>query len=258
MVKKIIFLYFSLFVIVYILYITPKHSTYWEFRENHYYKQLFARKRALPYFVANEKTVYDLFEPDFDCLSKTRIGATYYGDGPKFMCDVENIPTVGDCVVYSIGSDGDFSFERAIYNRFKCKIHTFDHTGEWSELARLAHSTFHKFGLGYGPDLKPLASLLKHSHVDVLKVDCEGCEWTVFDQIWKDLKEGKYYIGQILIELHHLNFKNVSNFFRGAEESGFYIFSKERNHWGCEGYKCVEYSLIHKKEAKRSHDLMFN
>ena len=34
----------------------------------------------------------------------------------------------GNCLVYSIGSDGEFSFERAIHEKLSphCEIHTFD------------------------------------------------------------------------------------------------------------------------------------
>ena len=32
------------------------------------------------------------------------------------------------------------------------------------------------------------------------------------------------------------------------------LFHKERNHWGCAGYMCVEYALIHVDDARAVFD----
>ena len=206
------------------------------------------------------KIAYDLFEPDYDCNTKTRVGARYFGDGPKFMCDVEVIPPQKKCLVYSVGSNGDFSFETAIFKRFECEIHTFDPTdttGTWKDKAKSAHAVFHDLGLGekkefvkimrtHAQKKKPKCALdtfrnivrsLGHDErmIDVLKIDCEGCEWNVFPDIWKDLEKGVYRIGQILVEVHGTDLKRAIEFFEGARKAGSMIFIKERNHWGYNG-----------------------
>ena len=229
------------------------------------------------------KIAYDLFEPDYDCNTKTRVGARYFGDGPKFMCDVEVIPPQKKCLVYSVGSNGDFSFETAIFKRFECEIHTFDPTdttGTWKDKAKSAHAVFHDLGLGekkefvkimrtHAQKKKPKCALdtfrnivrsLGHDErmIDVLKIDCEGCEWNVFPDIWKDLEKGVYRIGQILVEVHGTDFKRAAEFFEGARKAGYMIFSKERNHWGCNGFNCLEFGLVHLDVANRSASLFGN
>ena len=94
--------------------------------------------------------------------------------------------------------------------------------------------------------------------IDVLKIDCEGCEWNVFPDIWKDLEKGVYRIGQILVEVHGTDFKRAAEFFEGARKAGYMIFSKERNHWGCNGFNCLEFGLVHLDVANRSASLFGN
>jgi Methyltransferase domain len=38
----------------------------------------------------------------------------YYGDGPKFVCGLAFLRNKTDCLVYSIGSNQDDSFERSV------------------------------------------------------------------------------------------------------------------------------------------------
>jgi hypothetical protein len=272
----------------------------WELKHIKHKEVIDARRKATKGHKAFERTdaepndryAYDFFEPDFTCLTKTRVGASDFGDGPKFMCDVEFTPIKNKCLVYSVGSNGDFSFEAAIHRLFQCTIHTFDptekpdHMGEWKSKGKANHAVFHGVGLAgaesfitvkgmhdstvatlhKGEDeepnsqrrLMPLRNIVQHlghdgKHIDVLKVDCEGCEYDAFDKIWGDLARGEYTIGQILVELHGTDFTKINSFFEGATEAGFYVFSKERNHWGCSGWGCVEYSLVHKETAQTAH-----
>ena len=45
-----------------------------------------------------------------------------------------------------------------------------------------------------------------------------------------------------------------ASFFEGADAAGCMLYHKERNHWGCAGYVCVEYALIHVGEARAVFD----
>jgi hypothetical protein len=43
----------------------------------------------------------------------------------------------------------------------------------------------------------------------------------------------------------------LREFFEGADACGLRLFHKERNHWGCQGYACVEFSLVSAESAWR-------
>ena len=46
----------------------------------------------------------------------------------KWVCDLQ-LPAARPCVIYSVGSYGDTSFEKAVHKELpQCQIHTFDHT----------------------------------------------------------------------------------------------------------------------------------
>ena len=61
-------------------------------------------------------------------------------------------------------------------------------------------------------------------------------------------------MSQIQVELHVRQGVSIENFFLAADRASLRIFHKERNHWGCGGYKCVEYSFVSEsflREANR-------
>ena len=64
------------------------------------------------------------YEPDFVCQHERRIGKL--GDGGKWICDPHRIRDQEDCLVYSVGSNDDFSFEQSVLNEIghHCEIHT--------------------------------------------------------------------------------------------------------------------------------------
>jgi hypothetical protein len=55
-------------------------------------------------------------------------------------------------------------------------------------------------------------------------------------------------VNQIQVEMHAYAVDDVAtamyDFFLAADRANFRITHKERNHWGCDGYRCVEYSLV--------------
>merc|ERR1719313_1874251 len=79
--------------------------------------------------------------PSFACPLAERLGAS--GDGGKWVCDPDRIAELAAvdpggegrdrsalqpsaCLVYSFGSNGEASFERAVHKRLpECEIHTF-------------------------------------------------------------------------------------------------------------------------------------
>lgn len=188
------------------------------------------------------------WEPTYFCNRAERIGMD--GDGGKWICDIEEIQR-STCLVYSVGSNKDASFELEIANRLTgCEIHTFDHTiGPWLERPLIRNWTFHFFGLGIGKKLKTLSKIMKqlgHENriIDIFKIDCENCEWDAFYPLVDECSSGSVstiqYIKELNIELHG---RPPYNLIQKFAECGFVLFYKEPNIVGCAG-DCVEISLI--------------
>jgi len=135
------------------------------------------------------------------------------GDGPKWICDVDRIGKVAklrqqqrtrnqvsssqgsECLVYSIGSNGDFKFENAIIDTLGpiCEVHIFD-PGNFAKAGLAEKNIFyHQWGLNssYYPykfkkegdwellTFQETQKKLGHENrtIDIFKIDCEGCEW---------------------------------------------------------------------------------
>ena len=139
-------------------------------------------------------------------------------------------------VVYSVGVGSDITFDRALIERFGCTVHSFDPTPmarEWIAKQDVpGEFAFHPLGLANtdeevafamplqegwdsfslppeGSDeetvecpvrrLETIASGLGHSRINLLKMDIEGFEYGVID----DVLAGPLRPAQWLIEFHH-------------------------------------------------------
>jgi hypothetical protein len=129
------------------------------------------------------------------------------GDGAMWTCDPHRLIKRTDCVIYSVGSDGVFDFEDGIVDLLgskHCEIHVFD-TIDQERVGdpELRNIFFHKWGIHSSYDevynaemvrdglegLKPEFDSLPHTMkdrfleenrtIDILKIDCDGCEWYV-------------------------------------------------------------------------------
>mmetsp|Transcript_10620 Transcript_10620/g.48792 ORF Transcript_10620/g.48792 Transcript_10620/m.48792 type:complete len:316 (-) Transcript_10620:283-1230(-) len=214
----------------------------------------------------HQLSAYDAFEPEWNCEDEARIGAGVVntGDGPKFACGSEVLSSTQNCIVYSIGSNLDFSFEYAVHKIApNCTIHTFDGTVNLTKRAlpnglKEKNIQFHNWNIVsdchtehstisvcvHGT-LKKLNHELKT--ISWLKIDCEGCEHTVIPHFL----ESSVHIDQIMVEMHGTDALKTAELFKTLHNAGMMIFHKERNQWGCQGYNCVEYSLISADLAKK-------
>ncbi len=59
-------------------------------------------------------------------MSDSIIAKSRADDGRKFLCDVGVLRS--PCVIYSFGSNGDYSFEASMLNNTVCDVFTFDCT----------------------------------------------------------------------------------------------------------------------------------
>lgn len=208
------------------------------------------------------------FEPDFTCAHERRIGGM--GDGPKWVCDPHRLKE-NDCLVYSVGSEGNFMFENAIMNEIgkHCEIHTFDPEIQGRPYGHLAPAgvNYHNWGFmsetegkeaqarfysnvnrfqGNFKTMKETIEELGHTGkvIDVFKIDCEGCEWTTY----KGWFNSGATLRQILVEVHNTPIDKVNDFFLGMQKAGYVTFHKEPNIQFAGG-KCVEYAFFKMEDS---------
>ena len=209
--------------------------------------------------------MYDIFEPEAVCFDEERFGSLKrydaFGDGPKFVCAVDLIAEKNKedpCLVYSVGSSNSIGFEVAVSNFMGCETHTFDPTLK-STFVGDKYATFHPWGIGIDGEpseskefewtSKGIETIMKelghlNRTLDILKIDCGRCYFKAMPVLFEAIAAGRIKVNQIQIELHGVNFGRVEHFFEAADKAKMRIFHKERNHWGCDGYKCLEYALI--------------
>jgi FkbM family methyltransferase len=167
-----------------------------------------------------------------------------------------------DSIVYSFGIGNDISFDSALIEKFGVKVYAFDPTPKsisWIRSRQIPEG-FHFFEFGIAPydgfaqfnpprdpghvsyttlkrksktlgpvqakvhRLRTIMDMLGHQSVDILKMDIEGAEYEVID----DLIASGIRPRQILIEFHH-RFKNVgvkrtNRTIAALNRSGYRIF----------------------------------
>jgi hypothetical protein len=197
----------------------------------------------------------DNYEPTFSCRFEQRLGVN--GDGGKWICDVYRLKQSKSCLIYSLGSNGEFSFENETKRYLpNCEIHTFD----MREFNCTDICTFHKVRIGNGNDntktLRMLMSDLNHQgrYLDILKIDVEGSEYAFFDDLFKTTDYLSENIRQILIEIHLApivrtvdnvrvyDYKKIHRLFELFHQKNFVIFHKEVNLY--DPQNAFEFSLI--------------
>ncbi len=121
--------------------------------------------------------------------------------------------------MYSLGSAGDTSFEDQLLRTTNCEVHTFDPTlSDKVQAAVEARPNLHFHAIGVGGSKKPvpgktsvmldkLQSLehimldLDHTWIDILKMDIEGYEWSLFTDFYKT-PGARMPATQLLVEFH--------------------------------------------------------
>ena len=179
-------------------------------------------------------------------------------------------------IVYSFGIGTDISFDLALISMFQAVVHAFDPTPRakgWIQSQSLpANFVYHDYGIAgydglmkfYPPKraqsphftpvlrykhgaatsfvsvpvrtLKTLMNMLGHDHLDLLKLDIEGGEYDVIENILAD----RIPIRQLLVEFHH-NYRTIPlhrtvRALRCLRDAGYRIFNISR--------RTLEFSLL--------------
>jgi hypothetical protein len=208
----------------------------WKLRKNNHHIQ---NKRNR---ISNSRFLFfqNNWEPTIQCEFERRLGNI--GDGGKWVCDIHRFQQINNTtkLVYSFGSNGDFSFERAIKAELpKAEIHTFD-----MGLYKCPENVciFHQARLGDGKSdnstsLQMIMKELGHEkrEIHILKVDIDGSEFKLFDALFKTSLKNQTdipYIRQILFEIHLIG--------KGEEPS-------QRTHQLFELFRSNNYAIFHKE-----------
>ena len=158
--------------------------------------------------LGEARFVWDLFYPDYNCpYGKSRHGRV--GDGGKWICGARKFLSEPGCVIYSLGSYAETSFETDLALETECEIHVYDPTQASVPMPsthRSGHENFHTYAIGNPGqsgskwETKSLEAVMKgfgHSWIDVLKMDIEGGEWEFLEYL---LQSGKPIpVGQVRI-----------------------------------------------------------
>ena len=148
------------------------------------------------------------FDPMATSLSKSCLGGNCRSDRSKIAFGIDQLKQKG-CIVYSIGSNNFFEFEQDTLKNTPCEVHTFDCTGRKDRFRNIPDHErmhFHHVCLGdkfeIGParckggenkcgdtwTLLEIQRNLKHTQIDLFKMDIEGFEWDLFHS-WPELED---------------------------------------------------------------------
>jgi hypothetical protein len=210
----------------------------------HFHKQQMKHQ-----IVTNDRVGRHFFqrnwEPSYSCTALARFGCP--GDGGKWICDPHHF-LMDECVVYSVGSRDEFSFEEAIHHfNPKCRIYTFDPFSS-KPVHKPDFVEFYPWGIGARDSAKDsiftlptIMRKLHHENITILKVDCEGCE---LDLDALSFPAHKGAIQQIQMEVHFDGVpERMHRLFNFLTSIGYAIFNKEANIEYSDG-DAVEFSLL--------------
>lgn len=154
------------------------------------------------------------------------------------------------CLIYSFGINGSTEWEEKMHEEFGCEVFAFDPT---SKLPRdvAPGVTFHEIGLqgdevdvskthSHQYDALDASKLLTLGEIidqmghtgrkiDVLRLDCEGCEWGVLKQL--ACSGESELVEQLMVEMHfqkNLGLSTDEDILTAADA----IACLEREHWG--------------------------
>lgn len=182
-----------------------------------------------------------VFLPSWSCPFEERIGDMF--DGGKWLCNIERLKKIPDCVIYSFGSNYITDFEVDMNSLTQCEVHIFDPTvnikdKRYSRLPKQVH--IHDIGLGPtdgklkflekeydSMTLQSIMKMLGHKRINVLKIDIDGGEHQILDVFSSPTMASA--VDELLLEMHFTGIEGVVKIFDNVHRSGFRAFHHEAN-----------------------------
>ena len=208
--------------------------------------------------------------PNQPCQTSRSFGGKYFFplgfDGQKELClDKQVAPVSERCIVYSFGINNEWSFDDAM-EEYGCSVFAFDPSMGVVDHLRNKRTRFYNMGLAAEDvvrnnwKMRTLASVYKRLQlqhgdliVDYLKIDIEGDEWKVIENIVASKMLPK--IRQMGVEIHMWpvngtidHYRNLVKIIQLLEANGMVRFSSAVNTatyqyidaFGFKDYNCYE------------------
>lgn len=189
---------------------------------------------------------YDAMPLMSACPTLLRYGGN--ADGGKWLCGLDSL--AAPCVIYSLGSNGDFKFEEAMVAATQCDIFSFDCIMRPDKIPAGLHPRIRFEPVCVGsdsPDGRFQSTLtitrrLGHPSLHLLKFDVEGAEFSIVDNLLAaasaDFRGSYTYLPyQLSFEVHlqylpmqpAVRAAKVLRLFQGLLDLGYVPVSRELN-----------------------------
>ncbi|CAI7782651.1 unnamed protein product [Closterium sp. NIES-54] len=167
------------------------------------------------------------------------------GEAAWWICNVVKIRRNPHPIIYSIGAV-NLDFEDAAARKFKATsfiINPFLEARTKAQIARRAHLRHVSVGVGAANQIEALRKAaptkefltlptimkeLNHTHIDIMKIDCERCEEAVIPDLLQFFGRQRAPASQIILEIHQTHHVGrTTDVMFALEDLGYRLFQAE-------------------------------
>ncbi|CAI5504228.1 unnamed protein product [Closterium sp. Naga37s-1] len=197
-----------------------------------------------PFRGWNAGKVKEVFlSPMYPCRRQQKLARK--GEAAWWICNVVKIRRNPHPIIYSIGAV-NLDFEDAAARKFKATsfiINPFLEARTKAQIARRAHLRHVSVGVGAANQIEALRKAaptkefltlptimkeLNHTHIDIMKIDCERCEEAVIPDLLQFFGRQQAPASQIILEIHQTHHVGrTTDVMFALEDLGYRLFQAE-------------------------------
>ncbi|GJP51563.1 hypothetical protein CLOM_g10724 [Closterium sp. NIES-68] len=214
-----------------------------------------------PYRGWNAGKVKEVFlSPMYPCRRQQKLARR--GEAAWWICNVAKIRRNPHPIIYSIGAVS-LDFEDVAARKFKATsfiINPFLEARTKAQIAKRGHLRHVSVGVGAANQIEALRKAaptkefltlhtimkeLNHTHIDILKIDCERCEEAVIPDLVQFFGREQAPASQIILEIHQTHHVGrTTEVMFALEDLGYRLFQAEPAS-SCN--TCYHLSFVHEK-----------